>query len=99
MIEIEEARAGHIFRDAPGHLLDTPENRRLLWETANDPAHRLGRDRYGNVWYARLLDIDSQVWVQVRGDKIHNGGLNRPPRSYNPETGFSARERPRGTDG
>jgi filamentous hemagglutinin len=86
---IPEARVLHIFRDAPGHLSDTPENRRLLIETASDPQNLTGRDWYGNLWYTRQMSVERQVWVQVRGEEICNGGLNQPPRVWSPLTGFS----------
>jgi hypothetical protein len=80
----------HIFRDASGHLPDTPANRRLLREVANDPATTLGKDRFGNVWSAHTLEDGTQVWVQTRNGVIQNGGLNQTPRAFNPETGLSS---------
>jgi RHS repeat-associated protein len=38
---------GHIFRNAPGHLADTPANRQLLTDIASNPANRIGADRFG----------------------------------------------------
>ena len=80
----------HIFRDDTGHLLDTPTNRQLLLDVANDPASALGLDRYGNQWFARILPGGSQAWVSVRNGTIQNGGVNLVPRAYNPSTGLSA---------
>jgi hypothetical protein len=78
----------HIFRDAPGHLADTPANRTLLQGVANDASTTLGTDRFGNVWSARTLDDGTQVWVQARNGVIQNGGLNQAPRVFNPENGL-----------
>jgi RHS repeat-associated protein len=79
----------HIFRDAPGHLADTPANRRLLQDVADDASTTLGTDKFGNAWSARTLDDGTQVWVQTRNGVIQNGGLNQTPRVFNPITGLS----------
>jgi hypothetical protein len=88
---IPENRLGHIFRPAEGHLTDTPANRQLLIDTASNPANCLGTDRFGNTWYAVTRPDGTQVWVQVRDGQIINGGVNQPPRAFNPETGLSGR--------
>lgn len=86
---IPDSRAGPIFRDAEGHLPDTPANRVLLAEVADDPATTLGTDRFGNVWSARVRPDGTQVWTQTRGDQVINGGLNRTPRPFDPGAGLS----------
>lgn len=93
-MQIPDDRVRHVFRDAPGHLVDTPENRQLLIETASDGQNLIGIDQFGTSWYVRMLDDHRQVWVQVRGDEIRNGGVNQPPRTWSPLTGFSAKTRP-----
>nr|WP_240672843.1 hypothetical protein [Corallococcus coralloides] len=93
-IGIPEGRAKHIFRSAPGHLPDTPGNRRLLQELAADESARLGTDRFGNMWSARLNPDGTQLWVQVRKGEIINGGLNPVARDYNTQMGLSAPTRP-----
>ena len=92
---IPEGRLGHIFRDAPGHLPDTPANRKLLQGVADDPATTLGPDKFGNTWSARTLDDGTQVWVQTRNGDIINGGLNQTPRTFNLRTGLSRPQPPR----
>ncbi|WP_013631018.1 hypothetical protein [Rubinisphaera brasiliensis] len=87
---IPEGRTGHIFRNADGHLPDTPANRQLLKDVADDPATTLGPDKYGNTWSARTNPDGTQTWVQTRGDQIINGGVNQTPKTYNPQTGLSA---------
>lgn len=84
---IPESRLGHIFRDAEGHLPDTPANRQLLTDVGNDPAATLGTDSFGNTWSARTLSDGTQVWVRTRNGEIINGGLNQTPRAFNPQTG------------
>ncbi len=84
-----DSQIQHIFRDAPGHLADTPENRSLLQDVASDSHTTLGTDRFGNVWSAKTQSDGSQVWVQTRNGVIQNGGLNSSPRTFNPQTGLS----------
>jgi hypothetical protein len=51
-----ESELRHIFRKAEGHVEDTPENRRLLFQVANDELARLESDQYGNIWAVRMLE-------------------------------------------
>ena len=78
----------HIFRNAPGHLPDTPANRALLEGLANDTRAVLGPDRFGNTLAARLNPDGTQTWVRYRNGVIINGGVNPTPRTYNPQTGL-----------
>jgi hypothetical protein len=80
-VSIDEARIGHIFRQADGHFEeDTAANRQNLIDVASRPSSLLGTDRFGNAWYAETLGDGRQVWVQVRGGRITNGGVNLTPR-------------------
>ncbi len=79
---ISEADAAHIFRDAPGHMSDSPEAREALLGLVADPANFIGRDRYGTEWYAATLADGAQMWAQVRGGRVRNGGRNEKPRDY-----------------
>jgi len=88
---IDETDAAHIFRQAAGHVPDTPANRELLLSTLALP-NFLGQDRFGNSWYARALSDGRQVWVQSRGNRIRNGGVNDAPRTFNALTGLSKPE-------
>jgi filamentous hemagglutinin len=81
-ITIDESRLGHIFREAEGHFHeDNPVNRQTLIDVANRPANLLGTDRFGNTWVAETR-AGAQIWVQIRGGKITNGGINLPPRVF-----------------
>ena len=83
MITIDETRIEHIFRDAEGHFAeDTELNRQALLDTANRPANFVGTDRFGNAWFVEIRADGSQNWVQVRGGKITNGGINSRPRNF-----------------
>ena len=81
----------HIFRNDEAHLPDTPGNRALLQDVADDANATLGTDKFGNVWSARTLDDGTQVWVQTRNSVIQNGGLNQTPRVFNSSTGLSGK--------
>jgi filamentous hemagglutinin len=79
---------GHIFRNVVGHVLDTPENRQLLLSVANDESARLESDQYGNVWAAKTFVGGRQVWIQIRGSKIIDAGINAVARDFNRQTGM-----------
>lgn len=53
---IKENFAKKIFGDREGHLPDTPANRQLLENVANDQATTLGPDKFGNQWSAKTLE-------------------------------------------
>ncbi len=84
-----ESELRHIFCDRSGHVEDTPENRELLVELANDVTARLESDQYGNTWAARRWPDGRQAWVWFRGEKIVNGGINATARAFNPKTGLN----------
>lgn len=81
-IRIDPGRVRHIFRRAPGHLLDTSENREALLLTVRDETHFVGTDAYGNRWYARDRLAGGQLWAVVRGAYLINGGFNEVPRKF-----------------
>ena len=85
----DDSQLKHIFRDAEGHLPDTPENRRLLTEVANDRSSHAGRDIRGNDWNIMKTEDGSQIWVISRDGKIQNGGINNPPRVWDDDTGLN----------
>ena len=84
-----ESELRHIFREAEGHIPDTPANRALLLRVANDPTAFLGQDRYANDWSALVQQDGTQVWTQARNGKMINGGINITPRLLQGETGLS----------
>lgn len=84
-----DSQLGHIFGDRPGHLPDTPENRQLLVDVANDDDNYLGTDKYGNEWHARQESDGSQTWTTSRGGTIQNGGQNNPPHDWDDDTGLN----------
>ena len=84
-----DAQLKHIFRDEEGHLTDTPENRKLITELANDERAHIGKDSRGLDWNVRLNDDGSQLWVSSKNGAIQNGGINNPPHQWDAETGLS----------
>lgn len=84
-----DAQLKHIFRKSEGHLEDSPGNRQLLQDLANDMKHHAGKDIHGKDWHYKELEDGSQLWVSVRNGVIQDGGLNRPPRSWDEMTGLS----------
>ena len=72
----------HIFRNAPGHLADTPANQKLLADVASNPTNRVGVDRFGNVWSSVTRTDGTQVWVATRNGVIQNGGINQVPQAF-----------------
>ena len=88
-ISIDQKRINHIFRKAEGHLQYTKENCKILEEIANDSSLILGKDKYGNLWAAKTHINGSQHWVQIRNNKIINGGYNVKTRQFNHNTGLA----------
>ncbi len=86
----QESQLGHILRVRPGHIPDSPENRRLLEDLANDETAFRGTDGHGNAWFERTRSDGTQVWVKVRDGVIQNGGVNAKPKSFHPKTGLSS---------
>jgi len=84
-----DSQLKHIFRKAEGHLEDTPENRELLENLANDIKYHAGKDQYGNDWNFRNNDNGAQDWVRSRNDTINDGGRNSTPRTWDPDTGLN----------
>ena len=88
IIPDNDSVTGHIFRDAEGHIPDTPENRALLENIANDMVNFRGTDKYGNEWYTKILEDGREVWGESRNGNIFDGGINANPKPWNPETGL-----------
>lgn len=78
----------HIFRNAIGHLTDTPANRQLLLDTSNNSENNLGTNRFGNTVFVSIQADGTQVWVETRNGIIQNGGVNNPPRKWIPGEGL-----------
>lgn len=84
----EDSVLRHIFRAKEGHLDDTPANRRMLIDLANDRQYHIGKDKWGNDWHARLNDDGTQDWVEHQNQRISDGGTNRVPKHWDDMTGL-----------
>ena len=85
-----EAQLKHIFGERAGHLPDTPENRSTLTRLARDSSKFVGNDKYGNSWNVEITSEGFQNWVRYRNSAINEGGQNRIPKTWNPETGLNS---------
>ena len=86
----------HILRNSKGHISDTGANRALLTSVANDKGNYMGTDQFGNRWYSRLQSDGSQIWVETRNGIIREGGVNNPPKTWDPNTGYNSPIKPGG---
>ena len=83
----------HIFSKDKGHLEDTPQNREKLIDVANKKENLLGRDQYGNEWYAEINEEGKQYWVELRNGEIWDGGLNEIPKNWNEQVGLKRKSK------
>ena len=65
----DKARVNHIHQNKPGHISDTPANRKMI-ENVSCPKNYVGTDQYGNYWYRKILNDGRQVWSEVRNGVI-----------------------------
>ena len=90
-----EKNINHIFRQKPGHLPDTPTNRKLLLEVAGNPNNFLGIDKHGNSWHAKIQKDGTQVWSISRNGEIRDAGVNKKAQIFHKETGLSNNVKPK----
>ncbi|HVB73849.1 MAG TPA: hypothetical protein VNE38_09860 [Ktedonobacteraceae bacterium] len=69
---------------------DTPENHQRLETLITEQQNYLGKDSWGNDWYARLLPDGKQLWACVRSGMVQYGGMRNTPKSFDPRVGFSS---------
>ncbi len=86
-----DSQLKHIFGDREGHLPDTPENRKLVIDLANDKSKYYGKDQWGNSWNIEIDANGNQNWVRYRNDIINNAGQNKSNaiRDWAPLTGLN----------
>lgn len=83
-----EAQLKHIFGERTGHIPFTPENVKLLEDTANNWENYRGKDGRGNLWHVKIQNDGSQIWVRSQNGVINEGGVNTTPRPWFKETGL-----------
>ena len=83
------AQLKHIFSGKDGHLTDTPQNRQLLSDLANDTSKLAGKDKYGNSWNIETTKEGFQNWVRYQNGTINEGGRNLVPRICNNSTSLN----------
>ncbi|WP_460058710.1 RHS repeat-associated core domain-containing protein [Pseudolactococcus yaeyamensis] len=74
-----DSQLDHIFRKAEGHFdVDTPTNRKLIEDSIKpEYANPYPNDPTGkSTIYKRILSDGREVWVQIREEKIQDGGVN-----------------------
>ena len=89
-VEFLEDNIQHMLDERPGHLPDTPANRKLFLDLAAEQKNYFAKpDSHGTLWCEKFLDNGTQLWVQVRDGKIRNCGHNKIPKKWDPETGLA----------
>ena len=83
-----DSQLKHIFDEREGHISDTPENRKMLKDLANDGRYYMDKDKYGNDWHVRMNADGSQDWTRSQHQVINEGGKNIIPKPWNKETGL-----------
>ena len=85
----DDSQLKHIFGNRPGHLPDTPGNRKMLTDLAQDKSKFIGKDKYGNSWNVEITSDGKQNWVRYKHNVINEGGQNKTPRPWDPNTGLN----------
>ena len=91
------AQINHMFSARPGHLTNTKKNRETISRVANDDSLYAGTDKWGNRWYVESLRNGGQHWAEVDSSgRIWDGGYNRSPIAWNPQSGLKNPVKPSG---
>ena len=94
----DDSQLKHIMGERAGHLPDTPENRKLLEDLANNLDYFKGKDKSGNDWHIRMNDDGTQDWVRHQNMVINEGGRNQSPINWNDKTGLYRQKKRRWED-
>ena len=70
----QRAQIMHIMRSSEGHLIDTPQNRKILENLSDDKSSFKGM-YHGNNVFSKVID-GKEYWVYERNGIIQNGGVN-----------------------
>lgn len=80
-LQIAEGNAGHIFRNAPGHLAEDTAANRAIIQSAADSGVLVRTSPQGVQTFRQLLPDGTEAWAEVYQGQITNGGVNVTPRS------------------
>lgn len=82
----------HMFRNKPGKLKDTPENRKRILDMVKNKDTCFGQDKNGVISYAQIELDGTQLYAEVYKYKIRNCGFNDigRHRTWNHKTGFKS---------
>jgi hypothetical protein len=81
-------QANHIFSGRPQKFSDTPANRALITDLANNTYNYLGKDRFGKSWYAETVG-GRQHYAYTQNGVIKGAGYNIPPRNITLQQGLT----------
>ena len=71
----QRAQVMHIMAKREGHMIDTPENRRILERISDDKKNYIRSDPRGFNVYSKVIN-GKEYWVHERNGIIQNGGVN-----------------------
>ena len=71
----QRAQVMHIMAKREGHMIDTPENRRILEKISDDKRNYIRSDPRGFNVYSKVIN-GKEYWVHERNGIIQNGGVN-----------------------
>lgn len=83
-----KSQLNHIFSVRPGHLKNTPKNKKTLTDLINDKLAYKGTDKNGCKWYIKIAKNGAQYWAKVHNGTLSDGGYNRSPKKWNNDTGL-----------
>ena len=71
----QRAQIMHIMADRPGHMIDTPQNRKILEKISSDKRNFIRSDSRGFNVYSKVVN-GKEYWVYERNGIIQDGGVN-----------------------
>ena len=82
----QRAQVMHIMAKREGHMIDTPENRRILEKISDDKRNYIRSDPRGFNVYSKVIN-GKEYWVHERNGIIQNGGVNTKEFYYHKKGG------------
>lgn len=88
----KRAQVMHIMANRKGHLINTPENRKILETISDNESNYVFTNHNGNRVYAKVIN-GNQYWVYARNGIIQDGGINKPGEHRNFKSNKSTKRR------